>query len=269
MKHNYPVQFTADSVILLKGGRRFIASSSHINFHKIRDYIRAGRYNNIERLFEVKSSLEKIYNITIKDNSQIFYKDAPLHPVMAEKIMYFLRNGLPHRALIKFFNNLMENTSQTARDTLYDYLTQQKLPITDDGQFIGVKAIQRDWTDIHSGKVCNKVGKTVQMKREDVNSNPSECGHVGLHLGSAEYVRQYGKGDSSRYILVQVNPKDVVVVPREGTYQKIRVCKYKVIAEIKREDLDFTSDYAPKNKQYEARKNHGPKRDKNGRFAAK
>jgi hypothetical protein len=62
----------------------------------------------------------------------------------------------------------------------------------------------------------------------------------GLHVGALDYVVGYGhfkKGEplpegGNRLLLVKVNPKDVVSVPKYDGHTKMRVCEYTVVSEI-------------------------------------
>jgi hypothetical protein len=78
-------------------------------------------------------------------------------------------------------------------------------------------------------------------------------------LGSHEYANSF-KG-SGRMLVVKINPKDVVSVPGDCSHQKLRTCRYEVIAEEGRkldEKKDVKFDKVSKLRQG---------RDANGRFA--
>lgn len=268
MQNNYFYNITASSVVLFKTGKRLVAHSSHPNFRAIIDRIKNKQYNNIERLFEIKRTIEKVFNVQIVDGKEVRYNGNLVHSGVSKQILDFIKMGIPHRPLVKFLNKLMQNPSQASRDSLYSYIGDKYLPITEDGDFIACKAIRKDWLDIHSGKVSNRVGETVMMKRSDVNPSSQECAGSGLHVGSSEYIKAYG-GAESKYIMVKINPRDVVVVPQESGYGKIRVCRYKVIREVSLDQIDFTSPYAPNNSNYkEIARIKGPKRDNKGRFVS-
>ena len=249
----------------MKGGKRLIAQASHPMFGQILQRIREGKYTNIERLFEIKKAFEKIFNITI-ENGNLSYRGTVLNNSVSEKILGFVRDGLPYRPWVKFLNKLMENPSQASRDSLLSYLEGEKLPVCDDGDFLAVKAIKSDWTDKHSGTVKNVLGVPVTMDRAKVNADSGECAGAGLHVGSATYVHGYGSSGDI-YLLCKINPRDVVVVPNAERFSKIRVCRYVPVQRIDREQLTFNSDYAPKNTNVVPTNIKGkPARDSKGRF---
>jgi hypothetical protein len=107
------------------------------------------------------------------------------------------------------------------------------MPITDDGCFIGYKAITNDWKDKHSRTFDNRVGKTPTVPRNTVDDDfRNGCSH-GLHIGSYKYANEFARGDD-RIVLVKVNPADAVSVPEDCEFQKLRAWRYKVIAEVDR-----------------------------------
>lgn len=55
-----------------------------------------------------------------------------------------------------------------------------------------------------------------------------------VHFGGRNYVLSFG-GSDKRIVAVRVNPKDLVCVPHDCQYGKVRVCTYKVLREIPQE----------------------------------
>lgn len=64
------------------------------------------------------------------------------------------------------------------------------------------------------------------MRREDVDPDRNKCCSRGLHVASWEYAATY-MGEV--LIEVQVNPKDVVAVPLDYNFGKMRTCRYRVV----------------------------------------
>ena len=56
-----------------------------------------------------------------------------------------------------------------------------------------------------------------------------------VHVGSLEYVRDfacgYGTENGDRIVIVKCNPKDVVSVPHDCNFQKVRTARYEVLGE--------------------------------------
>jgi hypothetical protein len=252
----YPTLLTEKSVIVLKGGKRLIAHANHPLFAKIITRIRNKSYSGIERLFELQNTVEKCFNVTIKNNNEVWYKGKQLHNVLTDKILTFIRDGLPYKPLIKFFNKIMENPNLNSREQFYNFIVKNDICICEDGDVILYKAIKNDYTDKYTGTVSNTVGKIISMDRKKVDTNPHAYCSTGYHVAEFSYANGFGGGDD-RYITCKVNPRDVCSVPSDNN-QKVRVCRYKVYSEVKKEAVVKLPNYTVLAKL--------PKRDNRGRF---
>lgn len=165
----------------------------------------------------------------------VYCRGEEVHNVVAERILKFMGEGLPHEPLVAFLERLFANPSRRSVEQLYKFLEHKNLPITPDGKFLAYKAIRHDWTDKHSGKFLNTVGAVLSMPRNKVDDNPDSHCSYGFHVGSIEYVESfacgYGSAGGDRIVIVEVDPADVVSVPNDCSCQKVRCCKYKVVAE--------------------------------------
>lgn len=180
-----------------------------------------------------KSFLKKIGGVTI-DNGQVMWNGMPLANAIATRIMDFINEGLPHEPLCHFMDKLMANPSKRAVDELYTFLEHKNMPITDNGNFLAYKGIQDDWYSITASqvdgkKLLNKVGMVVEMPRNQVCDDKNQGCSYGLHAGTVEYATQFGRG--GRVVIVEINPADVVSIPTDCSFQKLRTSKYKVVGE--------------------------------------
>jgi len=138
--------------------------------------------------------------------------------------------------MLKFLDNLMQNTRCRAVKELYNFLVHRNLPITEDGCFLAYKSVQLDYLDWHSKSVNNTVGAVVlRMERNEVDDNWRTDCSSGYHVGAMEYVDNFHRHDG-HIMIVKVNPKDVVSVP-EGECTKCRTCFYEVVGEMQEEEL--------------------------------
>lgn len=113
------------------------------------------------------------------------------------------------------------------------------------------------FTDWYTQRSTIKIGEPVDMPREDCDSDHHRTCSAGLHVGSTEYVAHFGCSNS--FILaVLVSPADVVAVPEDYEWQKMRTCRYYPYAVCEKNDdgsvveLDtqyFESDYIQYEKQ--------------------
>ena len=192
------------------------------------------------------------YEDVIKVNSltgEVTVGGEIVHNTVTKRIQDFVLNGLPFEPLVNFLRKLRRNPSYKAQVQLLNFLENRSLPITEDGDFLGYKAVREDFKDKHSGTFDNSPGQTPRMKRSDVDDdNRNQCSR-GLHVGGLDYVKDFGSlscGD--RIIIVKVNPEHSVSVPEDYNHQKLRVCEYYVVGEYKGE-MDksplYTSDAAP------------------------
>jgi hypothetical protein len=146
-------------------------------------------------------------------------------------IVELLEEGSNADPLIKFAENLTLNPSKNSVEQLYKFLQHKNMPITQDGHFVGYKAITSDWKDKRTKTIDNRIGQKPYMLRNMVEEDPNYHCHTGLHVGSYNYASGYANGND-RLILVKVNPKDVVSVSNDGN-EKLRCCEYEVVAEFK------------------------------------
>ncbi len=230
------------SIVLYIDSECEVVASDHPNYNKILDAIKTKDFSNITTLVNVAKAVTSFAKGQISIvNGQIFYGAFALHNTLTTRILKMMNEGFKFDHMVAFLNNLMQNPSNRAVNETYTFLENYGLPITDDGCFLAYKAVRNDYKDIYSGKLDNSVGKTVSMPRNMVDEVYERDCSTGLHVGALDYVVQYGhftKGaavglDGNRLLIVKVNPKDVVSVPRYENHPKMRVSEYLVVNEIK------------------------------------
>lgn len=89
------------------------------------------------------------------------------------------------------------------------------------------------YTDAHTGKFTIKIGEVVSMPREKCDSVQENTCSNGLHVAGRSWLSQGYFGRHS--LMVLVNPADVVAVPPEDNYGKMRVCAYYPVQLIQRD----------------------------------
>ncbi len=148
---------------------------------------------------------------------------------VTQRIIDMYYEGLDVNPIFKFLEKLVENPSRRAVQELLQFLEYGNLPITEAGNFLAYKRVRKDYTDCHSGKFDNSVGQVVSMPRNEVDDDPTRTCSAGLHVCSYEYLAAfYGE----RVVVCEINPADVVAVPKDYNNTKMRVCRYKVVNEI-------------------------------------
>lgn len=83
------------------------------------------------------------------------------------------------------------------------------------------------FTDWHTKKSTIVLGQPVSMPREECDNNPNNTCSSGLHVGAPGYVSSFGGYGDSTYILAcLVNPMNVVAIPHDYGYEKMRCSEY-------------------------------------------
>ena len=166
-------------------------------------------------------------------NGCVFYDGEEVHNTLTDRILTFMKDGLPIKPLVNFLAKLMQNPSYSARQELFDFLEHKNLPVTEDGDFLAYKAVSSAYMDKYSNKVSNTIGTHVEMTRWNVDDDRQNGCAAGLHAGALDYVQSYGSfhdnENSDKCIIIKINPADVVSVPSDSNYQKLRTCKYFVL----------------------------------------
>jgi hypothetical protein len=127
------------------------------------------------------------------------------------------------------------NEEPTSIESLFDWIQANKLTITDDGCFIGYRAVRKDFKDKYSGTFDNSVGQVVSMDRSKVTLDRDRTCAAGLHVANFEYARNSYGSPGDIIVAVKVNPADVVSVPYDYSCAKMRVCRYTVMEVVENE----------------------------------
>lgn len=184
-------------------------------------------YDLIEPTRIVKKFSLTYEQIEVRD-ARVFFDGEEIHGTIVARILDFIERKVDILPLIKFLQNLMANPSHRAVSELYTFLENQKLIVTPEGNFVAYKSVREDLTDWHTGSFDNTVGNVLEMARNKVDDNKDiGCSH-GFHAGSLEYASTFGN-IGRKILVVEINPKDVVSIPTDCSYQKIRTCRYKVV----------------------------------------
>jgi len=202
----------------------------------------------------------------------------PIPNFLAKKLMKWLEEKLPLDGLINFWKHLLLNPDRAVRKQLYGFLEHNGHPITEKGYFLAYKACKvknvydketgeekvqfkynedtgeqetkytqsLSFAPYHSGAhgMVIKCGTPITMPREDCDSDPERTCSAGLHVGSMEYVHDFGYSDGV-ILEVLVSPRNVVAVPNDYNNTKMRTCEYFPIAisNGENENVFLESDY--------------------------
>ena len=253
----FKYQITATSITIYDpDGSVYNASTSHPEFNNIKKSLKNKDFKEavaqINKIKKVTAGLETINKLSVfsgKDKSiiiknrelYVISKETKEEQLMKGTLASFIidlsvaaTNGSTYKEkfdivslfLIKMIDNDMDETSM---DGLFKFLKGARIPINSSGNILTYKRIKENYTDCHTGKIDNHVGKTVSMDRSKVTYNPNVTCASGLHVCSYSYLGHFG---GARLVVCEVEPHDVVSVPVDYNYAKMRCCKYKVVEEI-------------------------------------
>ena len=244
---NIPYIITNNSITVVFDGISHTLNDGHLNYTAIRKAIIDRQFDKIPALVDIPKAINRYSYGNIKiENGAIKYAGQPVHNYICDKIFSFMKEGLPFEPLVAFLDKLMKNPSKRAVNELYSFLEHKAMPITPNGNFLAYKSVDSNWRDHHTGTFDNSIGNTLEMNRNAVCDDTDIGCSFGFHAGSLEYARSFG-GGAIRLLIVEIDPSDVVSIPKDSNCQKLRTCKYKVTAEYAQKLPDhYTEEYSEK-----------------------
>ena len=242
-----PYTISENSITIFWDGKPYTIRKDNINFQNAKKAIFDAEYDKLGDLIDVKKSVENFVqgDIEVRDET-VYYKGHRLHGVVVDKLLEMLRAGMKDSApLVNFITRLQANPSANSVNELYTFLSYKSLPNDEDGMVLGYKGVQGDYwsqtgnadTIVLQGKtnerhqILNEVGAIIEVARRCVDDNKDNHCSFGLHVGSYDYANEWA-GQDGKLLVVQFDPSDAVSVPTDCDFQKLRVSKYKVIADI-------------------------------------
>ena len=227
-----PYILTEESVTVVVDGQAHTMAATNHAFAEVRKELFQDEHDveRITNLFDLSKAVEDYVqgSMEVKD-SEVRYNGEVIHNYVVDRILDFMRRGLPYKPLLRFLEKLMANPSRRATDELYRFLEHKSMPLTPDGCFLAYKGVRHDFTDHYSGKFSNDVGQVLEMRRNGVCDNADLGCSSGFHAGSYEYAKGYCHG-GGHLMIVKIDPSDVVSVPHDCDCQKLRTCKYEVVS---------------------------------------
>ena len=224
-------------------GDALVWPDTHANFNLVKEAIRDDKpesyirdlANVLKKLEEAVQPVASMFGAgKVKvTRDGVTFDGRPLHMTICTRIMEHVAENLPVQPLINFLDKLLNgNQSRDAVMSLYDFLEANKIPITEDGDFIVYKRVRDDYLDLHSGTMDNSVGNKLRIPAWEVEADRSRTCAKGLHVCSRQYLPHFGAYGGNRVVICKVNPADVVAVPPDYNNAKMRVCAYEVIGEL-------------------------------------
>lgn len=224
-----PYTITGESITVILNGKSHTTKKGSANFVGLRNALINELWSEVPEHINVAASLQKWAKGKFSIQSdELCFEGKPLPMSIVKRMNRMASRGEDPTSLFNFYERLQKNPSFRSVEQLFDFLDHENIPITEDGTFLAYKGVREDYKDIHSGTFVNTPGSSFFMPRNQISDDPDVPCHVGFHVGAEDYAVNFA-GHSGRIVICRVDPEDVVCVPRDHSFQKMRVSKYTVI----------------------------------------
>lgn len=218
--------------------------SDNPDFTRVFSAVQQGKsWEDVDGVAGVRTVVALSDRIKLADD-QLFFDGEAVDSSLTTAIKRYHLEGRDPIGLVNFMTKLFDaSDSYRIRNFAFQWLTTQRLEVTPEGNLLGYRGVDSDLRSKHRGPGCgafvngvwdegidgipNEPGNVITMPRHTVSDDPDvDCG-PGLHVGSEDYARSWGV----RHIIIEVEPQDIVSVPKSSV-NKMRVCAYRVVEEI-------------------------------------
>lgn len=242
IKYNLVKADETANITVVVDGEMHVASSNHPQFNEIVRRAVADD-DTVVDLFNATAAVQrKFAAITERvtfDGGSLYFDGDLIDDSAATLAVRFMREGHDFGAVVAFIENVQQNPQEHSREQAWDWLSRRDFTITDEGMVVAYKGVRNEGSAYasisrgtavsdgveHTGQIPQDVGSVVEMPRSKVQHDPSVGCHTGLHVGTWEYAEWFAQG---AVLEVLVNPRDIVSVPTDCDWQKMRVCRYTV-----------------------------------------
>jgi len=244
------------------GGQPHQFDHTHPEYNGLCECVMAGDADEFVDLINTGTVIENWSegNFAFRDGF-LYYEDEQVASQPTERIINMIKNSWDYKPMLAYLDRLYQNVSNRAVQESYNWCSHKGLPISDDGMLIGYKGVslysgedrfdklgrplaEGDHVDKYTGtSFRNNIGDECSMNRRGVSDNCNDGCASGLHVGTYEYAENWA-GTNGVVILVKFDPSDIVSVPTDCGYSKMRVSKYTVVS-VAREQLEeevYTED---------------------------
>lgn len=236
---NIPYNMSETTISVFFNGRIYQVSQEDGRFEPLREFLKSDDQTKeaLEMILDRPKYVSRLTAGLVEvGDGEITYDGKPVHGALVDTLLRMLDEGYDVKPWAAFLDRLMMNPSYRSRNQLYGFIEKYQAPITPDGCFIAFKGVTWDYKDHRTRQFDNSIGAVVSMPRSEVDDDPNNTCSSGLHACAAEYL-DAGMFSGQRIVVVKINPADVVSIPTDYNFSKMRVCKYTVIDEVKKDNL--------------------------------
>jgi hypothetical protein len=222
--------------------KHYVVAKSHPNYSNLIRNFKDKDADAFVKNYSVENTLKQAFTgtkVTVQ-NGNVYYAGEVVNNCVADRILQMLREGFDIKPMTLFLEKLMLNPSNNSVVQGFNFLQHKNLPICEDGDFLAYKTVRSNYLDKYSGTIDNTPSTPTKPnvidwrhKRNKISDNPSSHCSEGLHVGALSYAGPGGWYNSSadKFVIVKVNPMDMVSVPNDHEFTKMRVCRYEVVAD--------------------------------------
>lgn len=229
-----------DKLTITLNGRVFYIETGNANFDGILNVVKASELSSDQKFDKLNPILDRVsifnnFHEKFKKNfciigGEVLFNGVKLYNSISERIKYYILNDLDPSPLINFLENSMQNPFTECVDAVFSFVDRQNPPITltDDGYFIGYKAVTHDGGALFDGgQTKYKLGVYNYLDGQEYDHDSLNLCSQGIHVGTYRYAYDFGNFSSTyrttnKIMLCKVNPADVISVASSSHYEKIR-----------------------------------------------
>lgn len=192
-------------------------------------------YNSLSNLMD---RVSKSRYLSLRDDCIYWNAISPLTvPIeLAERIIEAenSKDELRLTTYKNFWTLMSLNPDEDCRKNLFWFLTKWGLKISKHGFFVAYRNVENTgeidtngnpiYTDHYSGSTRIVIGEMVCLDRSKCDTDSNVTCSCGLHCAGAGWLDKNYYGNVG--IVTLINPADVVAVPKESNYGKLRTCAY-------------------------------------------
>lgn len=225
---------TESNLTLIEDGKSEVLNYNKSQKNKIIQLLGKNNFGAIKTLINAP---EKCKLIDMQEKYQLTDVAKRMEGVN-EFLLNHADSKIPLDYIHKFIELLELNPCEHSLTQSFNFIKNNGIKLSENGYIVGLRAVRNNYTDKHTGTINNRPQTFVSMKRKDVTHDPNHGCSFGLHVGNYDYVCGFAYGDDIIQVII-VHPKDIVSVPTECSSTKMRVCKYYILRDATKEDLNY------------------------------
>ena len=198
------------SLVVTTDVRVHVLTEDQAGFARVLELLKAGDNDEAERMLDRLSPVKAAVlgtRFEINGNA-VTFEGRSLPNIMAQYVMRLHNEGFALGPLERFADNLFQNPSFRAINECFLFIEANQMPITEDGCFIGYRAVTSDYKDIRTRTFDNSVGSVCEEPRNMVDEDPNVTCSNGLHVCSLARVPEIVRASGARW--------DISTAPAQG-----------------------------------------------------